>query len=248
MANVIVQRNSPDDPGNRRPLAPIPNRDVTVSQQVGTLLAAANTFMAFLANTRDIIKEEPEVSPIDGGAKCAAETTLIGICNRLDKVMADESRWSMDLQNTLEAQLSQVYTEHTRNLVEQRHATALAVAPQSRLAPQLTRLSNGMWAAFIGNPSSEKDYVAGIGNSVQEALDNFDLVVQGKPVPFMEQWLKNYEQSNRQSVDGGTNPPVENVERNPQQTTNRREAGEKPKVRRAKAGQASRRRRDRKGR
>lgn len=237
MGNLVAQQN-PDNPRDRRPLAPIPSRESTVSYQVATLLAAANAFMMFLANTRDVSTEEPSVSKIDGGAKCAAETTLIGICDRLDKVIADDSRWSMALQDSLEDQLHQLYSAHTQSLVEQRHAMALSVAPQSRLSPQLLRLNNGAWAAFIGNPISNKDSVVGIGACVQDALDNFDLLVQGKSAPEMERLIKTYEKP--KPVDGVTNFPIEKVSPDAQQTGDRGHVKAKRKIRGAKTRKAPR--------
>lgn len=242
MAKITV---NPDGSGGfQRTQVPLPQRDHVVSQQIGTLLAAANSFMAFIANTRPV-DEGPEVKPIDGGVKCAVEATLIGVCDRIDKLMADDSRWSMDFQNTLEAQLSMLYKTHQDYMTESRDAVRKAGAPQARLSPRLLRLESGTWIAFIGDPQGENSAI-GMGNCVQDALDNFDKVIEGKPAGFIEQWLKNYEQNSRMDESGSQE--AQGTEPDPSEAGNRPAPGAEPKSRRAKAGKTPRRRRSRKPR
>lgn len=238
MSRISIQ--SPDGGNSSRPSVPsMPQRDLIVSQQVGTLLAAANSLMAFIANTR-LQEEGAEVKPIDGGVKSSVEATLMGICNRMDKIMSDDNRWTMEIQNTLEYQLSRLYAEHQATIAEQREAMRLSVAPQTRLSPKLIKINNGAtWVAFIGDPTGD-DCVLGMGSCVQDALDNFDRAVEGKPVGFITEWLKSHETI---EVDQEGNQQTEVSAREPVVPRDRPRPRKDPKIRRAKARKTPRRRR-----
>lgn len=222
---------------------PLPSRDFIVSQQVQTLLNAANTFMAFIANSRFQEVHEPDKGPLDGGIKASTEVTLMNICDRLDTILRDNSRWGMEQLNRLEVQLSELYTSHQLALNEQRKAMVMTSAPQSRLSPQLLKMPDGGWVAFIGNPQTNNS-VIGVGACVQDALDNFDKLIEGKPVEVIANIKTNEQAPKTTGLDGSGNRPASKTSSPEQQPGNRANPRAKSKVNRTKTRKASRSRQD----
>lgn len=154
---------------------PLPQRDEVTARQLGTLLQAAATLYPVLLN------REPDTENRNGGAYEAAEVTFVKICDRIDGIIADEDRWSMNNQRMLEAQLSQLYQDHTNLIRSQQAATQLLAAPHTLHKPQLMYLeADGLWLAILGSLDNPKNAITAVGKNPAEAMLAWDLVFTGQ--------------------------------------------------------------------
>jgi hypothetical protein len=142
------------------------------------ILRAAIPLMQFIANTRDVVGEAPTVSPVDGGVKSSVDVSLMGLCSRLDRIVADESNWSLTGYRQMEEQYSKLIQAHTAAMEAQRKTNEMITRPHVRLHPTLVRLDIGGWAAFTGDIGTDSAIV-GIGDSPAGAMESFDRVFEG---------------------------------------------------------------------
>ena len=192
MSNSTAQSASPENkgvPGAGTMKMP-PPRETIVSQQAQTLTSLAIPFMQFIANA-NIAAERGEVSKMDGGIKCAVESTLMAIAGRIEKLAADDRCWGVDGRVTIE--------QASLDVLQAKHAqTILAMAPHSCFQPNFRKLDSGHWVVYLGNLDVPSERVTGVGESIAEALAAFDLEFTAKEQQF------KYEQ--KQRMDNGRNP------------------------------------------
>lgn len=247
--DMRIIRADNDGEQQKRNVTPLPNRDISTSQQVATLLAAANSMAGVLASVREGGKEDGGYK--DGGVQSSVETTLIQTCARLDSILTDDRNWSQDKLGKLEDLLTKVYEKHATLLDEQTVCARKTAAPHMRLSPVLLRISDDTWAAVLGDAKTPSSII-GIGPSVEAALESFDRLANGERCPVKEQWIKNnaaqylnekHEHQTAAHLDGQGSRNTEVA------TSDQHHGGtgvaikQKRKVGRTKARQATRRRR-----
>lgn len=168
------------DPGKKftphQDPAPIHGSESINFVQFNTLLSAVNAYMAFIANARIESDDYKPGKAIDGGVMLAAEQTFVGICNRVDAMISDSSRWTMVQQQSLEASAKALYEEHRKLIQDQRAAVATMQSPHVRFHPQLIYIEEQKrWAAVFGDASSAATSIIGVGPSAEDALRDFDI-------------------------------------------------------------------------
>jgi hypothetical protein len=181
----------------------IPSRESVLHGQLNLLMGAAVPLMQFIANTRDTVGET-SIGPLDGGVKCSVEASLMGLFSRLDKLVADDANWTLVPYQIMESRYSDLMQAHTDALVAQRRTSETLVKPHMRMRPTLLKLDIGGWAAVCGELGSES-LIIGHGSCPSEALDNFDLVFDGKldnPV-FMDVEQPTEKQNEETPMDSG---------------------------------------------
>jgi hypothetical protein len=164
----------PDTTMNNNLKVPIPSRDEVTVRQLGALLSCAATLYPVLLNL------EPDRDSHNGGAYEAAEATFTKICDRIDGIIDDPKRWSLDHQNMLEMQLSMLYQEHINLLTTQKAATELLAAPHTIHKPKLMKLEDQTWVAILGDLQFPDNCIVGSGKSPAEALMAWDMVFTGR--------------------------------------------------------------------
>lgn len=182
----------------------MPSRDSINATQVHTLLNIAGMLMPYLIEPA----REPENIPgnrkkIDGEASMAAQVTFIKVCDRLDKLVEENDRWTFDVQRTLESDLTNLYQHHTALLKEQIIATKAINLPHNRYRPTLYALKDGNYAAILGSLDDLDNAIAAVGDSPAAALQAFDMLFNGQIPPGLFDWLKQREAA----LDAGTTPP-----------------------------------------
>lgn len=157
---------------------PLPQRDHVTSQQLSTLLQTAAALYPVLLN------HDPDKESNNGGAYEAAEATFLKICDRIDGIIDDGDRWSLNAHRTLEAQLSQLYQDHTNMIRAQHVAVQALAAPHTIHKPQLMYLeADGLWLAVLGKLEDPKNAVIAAGKNPAEAMMAWDLVFTGQMTP-----------------------------------------------------------------
>lgn len=182
----------------------MPSREAVNAQQIHSLLNIAGMLTPYLLEPA----REPENIPdsrkkIDGEAQLAAQVTFIKVCDRLDKLVEENDRWTFDVQRTLENDLSNLYQHHTALLKEQIIATKMINLPHNRFRPTLYALKDGNYAAVLGSIDDLDNAIAAVGDSPAAALHAWDMLFRGELPPGLFDWLKQREAA----LDAGTTPP-----------------------------------------
>jgi|SRR5712664_121119 len=182
----------------------MPHRDTVTGLQVTTLLSAINVLQNFLLNpTRDTADgwKNPE---LDGGVRSSIEASVIRICDRLDIIIGDETRWSLDLQNILEEQLMQLNEKAAELADLQIAANKEILTPHFRYKPTILRLTDGNWAVMLGEVE-QPGAIVGFGATINDAIANFDDQFSGPMDSEIVAWLAIRQQA---IADGKLPPPM----------------------------------------
>lgn len=186
---------------NQKPVQQLtlPQRDSVTSVQLNTLLHVA----AMMSNIVFSHPEETEGGKNDGGARIAAENTLINACDQIDAILHDKPRWSFESQSMLESELIKMYSENTKLIQAQTKVAELSTAPHVLYKPSLMILSDGNWAAILGSLEDLDNSVTGIGDTPERALQAFDIAFKGGASKSLMKWLLD----RQAAVNKGEPPP-----------------------------------------
>lgn len=171
MSNVYAQAQQPS--GGPQPINPLPSRDAICTQQISTVLMIMRELQPYLlaGETRDI--DTGQHLELDGGAACAALTTFVKACDRLDHMLNDMSRWNLKEHDGLYSAMTDHFntaSEVNRNQIE---AVKRIQSPAVRLKPQLTTIGNE-FIAFLVTSDLPGGTIIGKGRTPQLALDDFN--------------------------------------------------------------------------
>lgn len=185
---------------------PIPSREQVTNLQVSTLLGSLATILPFYrrGSRWDSDDDSGSVSRTDGGAQMAMEVTIVNICDRLDSIVTDKDRWSMEATNDLERHLAMLYTEHAKTLKLQQQQLYHMARPSSRHNPALLRLRDGSWLAILGRIEDIDNAIVGVGGSPEQALEAFDEMFNGKIPSHLEAWMA----VRNEAINNNLQPPT----------------------------------------
>jgi hypothetical protein len=200
---------------------PIPSREQVTQHQIGTVLSSIATLVPFFQLIRYEDDDSLKDGPLDGGTKVAIQTTLIKACDRLDKILDDDARWSLDTTRTLETHLSGLYHEHAKLIRLQQQQIYNLNLPHVRHNPALGRLTDGSWIAFLGDLDDINNAVVGVGGSPAQALEAFDEMFNGRIPSHLTAWMEVREEA----LKNGLQPPTKS-EYDQKQTMDRAGSGD----------------------
>lgn len=185
----------------------IPNREVVGQIQIQNLLNALNVLTGSLAHTA--VGDEQTGEPRYAEAAIAEETTLINTCERLDKIMLDDSRWTTEPLRALEEKLGALY-DANRRLIEVRTAVEQqGTLPHVRYKPTMMKMGDG-WAAIYGDPNFLDKSLVGYGETPEKALKCFDMIFDGTLSTDTVQWLTS--QHEKRNLDGNGSGNTQDAE------------------------------------
>src|SRR6266540_4259033 len=151
----------------------LPSRESVTEHQIIMLLNMINVLSPFILGQRTY-SEFVEPAKLDGGAACSASVTFINVCNRLDDLLEDETRWNISSHDDLYAHIAQVQAAQVHFLHEQAEAVRSTRRPSFQLRPTLAN-DGEKFLAFFGDLNRPGHAVIGIGRTPNEALKDFDL-------------------------------------------------------------------------
>lgn len=187
------------DPNDRRNFQ-APNRNESTSLQVNTLLQIAGCCHMILAQPPESDYKRPE---LDGEVKSSVEATLIKTCAQLDNIVDDNSRWSNDVQNSIEKKLTDVYDGQLKVFETQIAVNTLMQTPHHRFHPMIFPTAEGEYVAVLGDPQHLEEAIYGLGATPELALKAFDEVFAGNLPDNMVEWLAQREAA----IKAGKQPP-----------------------------------------
>lgn len=155
---------------------PLPSREAIVGTQIQNLLNIAGGLMPYVLNPyREENGGTPKGHPeLDGGLSASATLTLMAVCDKLTEIAQDKTLWTMDGQKKLEDALAEVYAENVKLLRATTYASQVAASPVVLFKPTLGKLPDGRFFAVYGDLKSSADCVLGTGNTLEEALQDYN--------------------------------------------------------------------------
>jgi hypothetical protein len=147
----------------------IPSQEYITEQQVVILLSALREIYPGLMN-----EEFPKE------AKLAAEATFLGLCDRLDKIIADEARWSMIATTNFYDELVETQKAQREFLSTQTAAASLVLRPSYIHRPTLMRDETHFYAVW-GDSTKAGGSIIGVGATPNAALIDFDAAFDRAP-------------------------------------------------------------------
>lgn len=149
----------------------LPSPGVVTSQQIRDLLSALATLDSFFRPVSDVISTPAR---LDGEAAVAVTTTLIKTCARLDSILDDPTRWSVEAENQILVTLQKTYEQQYQFLKAQTEGAQAITKPQFLMKPQLAALDDGSFIAYSGDISTKGCGLIGQGATPKAAFDDYD--------------------------------------------------------------------------
>lgn len=183
-------------------------------QVMGMTASALQThrpaFNFFNPESGDTPRQQDGPVPMTEG-QIALENTLRAACERMEKLLNDDSRWDDTFQRRVEKEYDELHKLQMEMIDGQRAAAAEVTSPHFRYRPELQRLRNGQWMAILGDPAQLEFAIYGIGDSAQQAMEEFDHVFRKGVPKSLAIWLE------RRAADitaGQETEPFPNQEQN----------------------------------
>lgn len=158
------------------------NRENITNAQFTTLLSTVNVVLNGLREVQTEENGVPRTDRLAGEAQIALTTTLIKTLDRIDSLMDDKTRWTLDRVLDIEHRLNETLENQNAFFRSQRETADEQRRPYFILRPELKKTSQG-WIAFHGNPAEADSLIVGAGDSPAEAMDNFDRAYYRRMTP-----------------------------------------------------------------
>jgi hypothetical protein len=151
---------------------PIPSRESTSHGQLNALLVITQALQPYLILPPADLAGNPIAPQLDGGTVAAAAVTFIKTCARIDELLADNSRWSLETQDALYDALIRTQEHQQQFLKAQTDGASAITRPSWLYKPVLVIVENG-YAAIYGDLTSGASIV-GYGLTPEAAFADFD--------------------------------------------------------------------------
>lgn len=164
----MTQTEDQDD----SPSQQVDSPGVANQHQIHALLAIVSGLQPYLLITQREV-DSGISKELDGGVVASASVTFANACERLDKIMADESRW--DLKKTSEVQDAILKSQRTfvQKATEELEAARASQLPHRVFRPDFTRHGD-QFIAYYGNLNDPDSLVIGSGPTPLDAVREFD--------------------------------------------------------------------------
>lgn len=165
--------------------------------------------------------EVPPLTPAETETKIECENTLRAAANRIQKIMDDDDRWSLEFQKRTEKHFEDIAQRQRDVLDMQRKsaeehllATQEVSSPHFRYKPALCRLLDGNWLAYLGDINDLEHALVGVGPTAQIALEAFDGAFRGVLHPATQEWLIKREQNLETGAEDAPYPKTHELDQN----------------------------------
>lgn len=187
----------------KKPQIPFPQRDIATGNQISNLIQiGAFAMNSMLVGQNQNTEPHQDRKALDGGCKSSAESVFIKVCSKLEDLLDDSDRWNFNIQNSLEGKLEQMYDQNLLFLAEQTKSAREVNTPHFCYKPILMRLDNGQWIAYIGDLDHAEESIVGIGITPKDALEAFDCLFTGDPMPDnLVAWLAERDAQQQQQKE-----------------------------------------------
>ncbi len=164
--------------------AEIPTREAVTRMQLEMLQTVINTLNPFILgeSRRSFFMMEEEQTPrkIDGGAAASAVVTFNNICERIDAILADQSRWDTSAHDKLYNSIAAVQKAQVEYLTAQAEGQKVLARPSVQFHPTVAN-DGSQFICFYGDINKPGYAVIGVGNTPAEAMESFDRAFSKTP-------------------------------------------------------------------
>jgi hypothetical protein len=186
------------------------SREIVTRYQLDSLMQVLGMSSSALAHFLRIDPNTDKLTACETEARISIENTVRSACERMDTILREESRWSMDFQLDAEKKFSEAQVLNNQLLQKQRDAAAEITSPHFRYRPTMLRLVDGSWCAFLGNIDFMEQGVVGVGDSPAEAIEAFDDAWHGVTNEKVLAWAKQREKHLETGIPLGPFPIDQN--------------------------------------
>jgi len=154
-----------------------------VAQQVQVLLqiiqGSADAIRVYKVSG---LEDAPSNGPNDGGAIMSLDSLIINATDRLFRILQDDSAWDYKPAYEIYRLMSQAqkaqaaaFKEQAKAYEIQRESYGKATRPSVLYRPTPLVLSPDKIIVYYGPKEDPENWIAGIGRTLQEAMEDFDL-------------------------------------------------------------------------
>src|SRR6266566_9046993 len=115
-----------------------PNREAVTTGQLQNAMMVCSTAITGLIHWRGE-SEDSKYTPQNSEARIALENTLIKACDRLDKILIDDRRWSIEYQMNLEDEFKKSHELNKSFLESQCKVSEEISSPHFQHKPTLAK-------------------------------------------------------------------------------------------------------------
>lgn len=153
----------------------LPSKADVTGQQVEILI------QTIAALTPGLFAARFDEKLLDGEARIAVEVSIMKACSRLDEILGENDRWSLDQNRTMETVFLKLHEKHLEFVEAQLVSTRAIASPAYLYRPTLYPVDGVGWAAILGDPVNLRACVVGTGATPAEAYAAFDKAFSEKP-------------------------------------------------------------------
>jgi hypothetical protein len=163
-------------------------KEIATHNQVAILMGIVDGLSHILRAPAFDPAGNPVDQKLDGGVKCSLEGTLIKTLTQLDFIVDERGRWNVSEQLKTEKAAREAVQANRNFLRAQTAAVAHIVRPCVRHQPSLVKITDGTYAAILGDMEDMANCIIGQGRSPEEALKAFDKIFSGRVPEHVRKW------------------------------------------------------------
>ncbi len=157
----------------------VPSVEVLTNIQLNSVLSVLQALQPYLLLTqRELDAGIPK--DLDGGLDAASLNTYVKACSRLDALLDDESRWSLQGAQSLYKAMQEHHESAARFNENQSKVLAELHRPSRRLQPKLATFG-AEFVAYWGDALMPGGIVIGRGATPADAMLDFDAAFNRRP-------------------------------------------------------------------
>lgn len=167
--------------GHRGADAPIniQTREEVTAHQVAILLNIVHAMrsMAFVDNR----EHEGQPHQLERETHFAASATLVNACGKLDDILKDKSRWSVDQHNEIHHAVVHAHQKQEELMQANLDLVEMHKRPSMQLRPMIATYGMEYFIAYWGKLEEPGMSIVGRGRTPDEALKDFDKAFHRTP-------------------------------------------------------------------
>jgi hypothetical protein len=170
--------NQPEDqhqPQRQVGAAVMPTREAVTKSQLESLHSIIQNLGNYLLAPRSHWMLDDDATPrkIDGGVAASAAVTFINVCNRIDEMLADKTRWDTSAHDALYESIAAVQKAQVKYLESQTDGQKVLARPSVQFHPTVAN-DGEKFICYYGDISKPGYAVVGLGATPAEAMQAFD--------------------------------------------------------------------------
>lgn len=195
--------------------AVMPTREALTRSQLETLHAVVTTLSPFLLGDTERrsfffhqVEEEVAKKKLDGGVALSASMTFMSVCDRIDAILKDQTRWDTSAHDKLYDAIAAVQKAQVDYLTAQADIVKMQARPSIQFKPLIANDGEHI-IAYYGDITRNGYAIIGVGRTPQEALEDFDRAFLKTSQEQIIMAAESLDEKKRRQAAELTPPPAE---------------------------------------